>query len=321
MALIGFHASHEQAGPAQLLNDVRHAEAAGFQAAMCSDHFNPWTSRQGHSAHTWAWLGSALATTGLRFGTVTAPGQRYHPAILAQAAATLATMYPGRLWMATGTGENLNESITGEPWPPKDVRNQRLAESVDVMRRLFAGERVTHRGAIHVEDARLWDRPEEAPRILAPAVSTETAAWSAGWAEGLITVNQTEDKLRRVVDAYRDAGGAGPLALQLHLCWAPAESEAERIAHEQWAGNTVSPPVTWDLPTPEHFEAIAARTSPQEVRGSVVVSSDLAELTDRVAGLAALGFDEVYLHHVGQEQTAFIDAFGDHVLPHLAEAP
>ena len=137
MPRIGFHASHEQIPPSRLLAAVRAAEAAGFDAAMCSDHFSPWSERQGESGFAWSWLGAALEATSLSLGCVNAPGQRYHPAIIAQAAATLAEMYPGRFWVALGSGEASNEHITGAPWPDKATRNARLRECVDVMRALL----------------------------------------------------------------------------------------------------------------------------------------------------------------------------------------
>src|SRR5687768_7645613 len=150
MARIGLHCSHEQLPPSRLLRAVRRAQEAGFAAGMSSDHFSPWSERQGESGFAWSFLGAALAATQLPFGVVNAPGQRYHPAIVAQAAATLAEMFPGRLWIALGTGEASNEHITGDPWPPKEERNARLRECVDVMRALFAGEEVTHHGRVTV---------------------------------------------------------------------------------------------------------------------------------------------------------------------------
>ena len=209
MAAIGFHASHEQISPGQLLKDVQRAEEAGFDAAMCSDHIEPWSARQGHSGFAWSWLGAALATTGLRFGVVNAPGQRYHPAIIAHASATLASMFPGRFWMALGSGENMNEHITGDPWPQKDTRQRRLEECVDVIRRLHDGGEVTHHGLVTVEQARIWDVPEPRPQLIAPAVSVETARRSAAWADGLVTVNQPHGKLKEMLAAYRDNGGRG----------------------------------------------------------------------------------------------------------------
>ena len=154
MAAIGFHASHEQASPSELLHAVRAAEAAGFACAMCSDHFSPWSERQGESGFAWSWLGAALQATSLPFGVVNAPGQRYHPAVIAQAAATLCELFPGRFWLALGTGEFSNEHITGEPWPDKRTRNARLAECVAVIRALLAGEVVDHDGLVRVDRAR-----------------------------------------------------------------------------------------------------------------------------------------------------------------------
>src|SRR3954449_12813059 len=155
MPVIGFHSSHEQIHPAELLTAVRHAEEVGFTAAMCSDHIAPWNLDQGHSGFAWSWLGAALATTSLPFGVVNAPGQRYHPAIIAQAAATLAAMFPGRFWVALGSGENVNEHITGTRWPRKDVRDARLRECVAIIRALLAGEEVTHHGLVTVDRARI----------------------------------------------------------------------------------------------------------------------------------------------------------------------
>ena len=175
MTVIGFHASHEQIHPARLLRDVQAAEAAGFDAAMCSDHFGPWSERQGQSGYAWSWLGAALATTTLRFGVVTAPGQRYHPAVLAQKIGTLAAMFPGRFWAALGSGENSNEHITGDRWPRKDLRQRRLRECADVIRALLAGETVSHHGRVTVVQAKLYSRPAEPPPLLGGAVTEQTA--------------------------------------------------------------------------------------------------------------------------------------------------
>jgi G6PDH family F420-dependent oxidoreductase len=150
MVEFGFHCSHEQHSPADLLGYVKLAQEAGFEGAMCSDHFHLWSERQGQSGFAWSWLGSALEGTNLSFGTVSAPGQRYHLAIIAQAAATLEQMYPGRFWLAVGSGEALNESITGERWPDKAARDTRLRESVNVIRALWSGETVSHEGTVKV---------------------------------------------------------------------------------------------------------------------------------------------------------------------------
>jgi probable non-F420 flavinoid oxidoreductase len=319
MPRIGWHASHEQIPPSRLLRDARHAEEAGFEVGMSSDHFSPWSVRQGESGFAWSWLGAALATTGLPFRVVNAPGQRYHPAIVAQAIATLAEMFPERLWVCLGTGEASNEHVTGDRWPPKPLRNARLAECVAVIRALLAGEEVTHDGLVRVDRARLWTRPAVPPPLLGAAVTEETARWVGGWADGLATIHRPPDRLRRVTEAFREGGGEGkPMVLQAHVSWAPTEEEALLIAHDQWRTNLFGPPVCWDLEMVEHFDEAARHVRPEDVRAGVLVSSDPAQHVAWIEEAAALGFDEVNLHHVGQEQGPFIEAFGRHVLPALA---
>ncbi|MBB2911317.1 putative non-F420 flavinoid oxidoreductase [Streptosporangium becharense] len=317
MTTYGFHSSHEQIHPAELLKAVVRAEQAGFGAAMSSDHFSPWSERQGQSGFAWSWLGAALQATDLAFGVVNAPGQRYHPAIIAQAIGTLGAMYPGRFWAALGTGEASNEHITGDRWPRKDLRTRRLRECVDVIRALLAGEEVSHEGLVTVDRARLWTRPETPPKLVGAAVSPETARWCAEWADGLITVNAPADRLREVLGSYRDAGGRGKAALQVHLSWAETDEEATAIAHEQWRSNIFPPPVCWDLDTAELFDAVSAEVPPDRVARVVNVSFDLGRHAALLNEYAELGFEEIYLHHVGQEQSAFIDAFGAKVLPQL----
>jgi probable non-F420 flavinoid oxidoreductase len=309
------HCSHEQLPPSRLLRAIQRAEEAGFSAGMSSDHFAPWSARQGESGFAWSFLGAALAQTSLPFGVVNAPGQRYHPAIIAQAAATLCEMFPERLWIALGTGEAANEHITGERWPPKDVRTARLRECVDVMRALFAGEEVSCDGHVVVDRARLWTRPEVPPPLLCAAVSEKTARWGATWADGLATVNAPIEQLRRMLDAF---GSEGRKVLQVHLSWAPTDEEALRIAHDQWRTNVFEPPVCWDLEMAEAFDVASQFVRPEDVRAKVLVSSDLAQHLEWLRELATLGFDDIALHHVGQDLDPFIDAFGEHVLPELA---
>ncbi|MEE6271861.1 TIGR03885 family FMN-dependent LLM class oxidoreductase [Georgenia wangjunii] len=320
MTVIGYHASHEQIHPAQLLADVQLAEAAGFGAAMCSDHLEPWSERQGESGFAWSWLGAALATTNLRFGVVTAPGQRYHPTVVAHAAATLAAMFPGRFWAALGSGENLNEHVTGATWPRKDALQRRLEECADVIRRLLDGEVVSHDGLITLDRARLWTLPEITPPLIGAALSVATAERCATWADGLVTINAEPGHLRDMLAAYRDNGGRGPVILQVHLSWAPTEDEALAIAHDQWRSNVFAPPLMADMPTVAHFDAAAEHVRPEDVRESVLVSADPAQHAERLADLMSLGFDEVYLHHVGKVQRPFIETFAEHVLPELAGA-
>jgi probable non-F420 flavinoid oxidoreductase len=286
---------------------------------MSSDHFSPWSERQGESGFAWSFLGAALEATGLPFGVVNSPGQRYHPAIIAQAAATLAELFPGRLWVALGTGEASNEHITGDPWPTKSERNARLRECVDVMRALFAGQVVDHDGLVRVDRARLWTLPTEPPNLVGAAVSAETARWCGGWAEGLVTINQPRETLERVIAGFREGGGEGrPLYLQVHLSWAETEEEALSIAHDQWRTNVFSPPLCWDLETVEQFDLAATHVRPEDVRQSVLVSADLGRHLAWLRELAGLGFDQIYLHHVGRDLRPFIEAFGERVLPELA---
>ena len=319
MPLIGFHASHEQIDPRSLLAAVQAAEAAGFQAAMCSDHFSPWSVRQGKSGFAWSWLGAALQATSLSFGVVNAPGQRYHPAIIAQAAATLAQMFPDRFWVALGSGEAMNEHITGELWPVKSVRNARLGECVDIMRALFAGETVSHQGLVQVDRARLWTLPAMPPPLIGAAVSEATAAWVGGWADGLVTINQPRDKLERMIGAFRENGGEGkPLFLQIHVAYGRDEEAALAIAYDQWRTNVFPPSICWDLELPQMFEDAAQFVRPEDLEGPVLISADAEQFVDWLAEFAALGFERIYVHHVGKEQRAFIEVFGERVLPAFA---
>jgi probable non-F420 flavinoid oxidoreductase len=318
--LIGYHASHEQLPPSALLRCVIAAEAAGFQAAMCSDHFAPWSSRQGNSGFAWSWLGAALQATSLGFGVVNAPGQRYHPAIVAQAAATLSELFPGRFWLALGSGEASNEHITGDRWPAKAERRARLGEAVAVIRALLTGETVSHDGLVKVDRARLWTLPDRPPRLIGAAISAETARWVGGWADGLVTINQPHDRLRAVIDAFRSGGGEGrPLYLQVHLSWAADEDTALAVAHDQWSTNVFDPMLAMELDLPEQFEAAARFVTAEDVRSSVLVSADLGRHAAWLEEYAELGFDHLYLHEVGQaeHQQPFIDAFGSKVIPAL----
>ena len=269
---------------------------------MSSDHFSPWSARQGESGFAWSFLGAALATTGLPFGVVNAPGQRYHPAIIAQAIATLAQMFPGRFWAALGSGEASNERVTGEVWPRKDVRDRRLLECVTVIRRLLQGEEVSHEGLVHVNRARLWTLPQTSPDLVGPAVTPETATRHAAWADGLITVNQPRDTLRKVLGAYREAGGRGPARLQIHLSWAPTDDEALAIAHDQWRNNVFAPPVSWDIETVEAFDVIGEEVSPEHVRSPCASPAISASTPSGFNEYIAQGWDELYLHFVGQDK-------------------
>jgi len=321
---IGIHASHEQFPPDRLLRLMRLAEEVGFDAGMCSDHWAPWSEDQGQSGFAWSWLGAALATTTFSFGVVNAPGQRYHPAIIAQAVATLNVMYPQRLWIAVGSGQLLNEHITGERWPTKPERNRRLEASAQVMRRLWRGETVDHQDdLLSVSQARLWTRPAQEPTLVGAAVSPETAAFVAGWADALITVAQPPGRLDAVVDAFRSSGGAGkPMYLQVHVSWDPSEAQARERAARAWRQGCVPNSVLTELALPAQIADAAAHVPVEDVADAVRTSADLDQHAAWIEADFGRGFDAVYLHDVGPEQERFVETFGRVVLPNVrSQAP
>ena len=314
--MIGFHCSHEQHPPSALLRYAQRAAQAGFRHAMCSDHFAPWSHRQGHSGYTWSWLGAAMQATPMTFGTVCAPGQRYHPAVIAQAAATLAEMHPERFWLAVGSGEALNEAITGQPWPNKQARNDRLRESADLMRALWRGETVTTSRHVVAKDARLYVQPARPPLLLGAAISAETARWVGEWADGLATVAGPRDSMREVVDAFRETGGNKPMFLQVTLSFAPTEDEARNAAMDQWRQVVVGPEKLADLRSPTEFDRESANARADEVAERVRISGDIARHLDWLHEDAAMGFERIYLHNVARDHLErFIEVCARHVLP------
>ena len=317
---VGYHASHEQFTPSELLALVRHAEAAGFREAMCSDHLAPFSCRQGQSGFAWSWLGAALASTGMTFGTVNAPGQRYHPAIIAQAIATLCQMFEGRFWVALGTGQFINEQVTGSGWPSKRVRSERLLQCVGVIRAMLAGDTVEQCVDVTVSSARLYTLPSVPPHILGAAITPETAAWAATWADGLITVYQGEGRMQAVLESFRDAGGAGkPVFLQAQHAFAPTYEQALEGATREWAHSVLTSQVLTDLRYPEQIDDASALAKPEDVATRVRVSADPEQHLQWLQEYEALGFEAVYVHNVVRHQREFIDAFGRHVLPHFNE--
>lgn len=314
--MIGLHCSHEQHAPSALLRYAELGAQAGFVHAMCSDHFAPWSVRQGHAGYTWSWLGAALQATPMSFGTVCAPGQRYHPAIIAQAAATLAEMYPERLWLALGSGEALNESITGQPWPSKADRQARLRECADMMRALWAGEKVTMRGHVMAQDARLYVRAGATPLLIGAAISADTARWVGEWADGMVTVAGPRDDMREVVEAFRETGGGKPMFLQVALSFARTDEEALAAALDQWRQVAVEQEKLADLASPEAFDLESADALPSDIGAKVRVSSDVERHIAWLHEDAAMGFDRLYVHNVARDhQERFIDAWAEHVLP------
>lgn len=315
---IGYHASHEQFPPSRLVDVAQRAERAGFDAVLSSDHLTPWSERQGESGFAWTWLGALVATTAVPCGVVTAPGDRYHPAITAQAIATVAELAPGRFIPALGSGQAMNEHVTGAPWPVKATRNARLAECVDVIRRLLAGETVDHDGLVTVRSARVYTLPQQPPPLFAAALSPESAHAVASWADGLITVNAPEPRLRDVIEGFRAGGGAGkPVHLQVHLSWADTDDDARAQALDQWRANALPPSLNEELEVPAQFDAASRHVPADELEASVLMSADLGWHAETLARLAAIGIDRMYLHQVGTDQERFVDVFADKVLPRL----
>jgi probable non-F420 flavinoid oxidoreductase len=317
--VIGFHASHEQLGPDKLLAYVAEAVAAGFDGAMCSDHFYPWSEEQGQSGFAWSWLGAAMQATaeaGTPFGVVCAPGQRYHPAIIAQAAATLQVMFPDRFWLAIGSGQALNEHITGERWPSKPERNERLTECAGIIKALWAGETVNHRGHVVVEDARLYTRPARPPLLVGAAITPDTARLVGEWADALITVAQDDEALEKVVDAFRSTAGDKPCFLQVHLAYAENEDDARRAAYDQWRQNIHPSSVLTEVRTVEQMDSLGHTARLDDVDKAVRISSSIQRHIDWIAHDLER-FDAVYLHEAGPDQRRFIETFARDVLPAL----
>jgi probable non-F420 flavinoid oxidoreductase len=315
---VGYHASHEQFSPGDLLRLAQLAEKAGFHAAMCSDHIAPFSERQGDSGFAWSWLGAALATTNLSFGTVNAPGQRYHPAIVAQAAATLAQMFPGRFWLALGSGQFINEHVTGEGWPEKQRRNRRLLESARIIRALLRGDTVSHHGEVTIEQGCLWSLPDKPPQLFAAAITPETASWAADWSDGLITVYQPDGKLAEVLRAYRDSGGTGkPIKLQAQHAFAATEEDALAGAFDQWRQAILPSSVMADLRFPRQVDGASDLARREDVAHRVRVSADPRQHLEWLCEYRELGIEAAYVHNVTREQERFIEAFGSDVLPAL----
>jgi probable non-F420 flavinoid oxidoreductase len=319
VAIFGFHASHEQFSPGELLRFVRAAEEAGFDAAMSSDHFAPWSERQGQSGFAYAWIGAALAATSrLRFGMITVPGGwRYHPTIVAQAGATLREIFGERFaWFGFGSGEAMNEAVVGAGWPEKATRNARLRAGVEIARALWAGETVTRKAPIPVCEAKLWTLPSSPPLAAVAALTPETAEWAGGWADAMVTVNQPREKLQALIDAFRRGGGEGkPLLLQVHVSWAATEAEARANAWDQWRSNLLTPDQVETLRTPAEFAEATAGARPEDLDAAVRISSDAGRHVAWLEEDLAMGFSEVYFHNVGRNQAGFIEAFGANVLP------
>ena len=311
MSLICFHASHEQFSPSRLLKLAISAQEAGFEAIHSSDHFHPWSKRQGESGFSFAWLGAAMQATSIPFSVVCAPGQRYHPAIVAQAIATLAEMFPSRFDVELGTGEALNESIVAEPWPSKDDRCQRLEESVSVIRRLLNGEEVTHKGMVNVQQARLYTLPTISPLIYGAAISDESCAWVGSWADGLLTTADGVESAAKKIEIFRQNGGYNkPFNIQLCFSYATTMAEAEAGAYDQWRTNLIAPKKLANVSTTEQFDELAETITIEDVTEAVKPITTIADLLQWIAPYRELGASRIILHNIHPNQEHFIAEYG-----------
>lgn len=319
MVEIGYALSSEEHRPQALVEWARQAEAAGFSFAIISDHFHPWIDRQGQSPFVWAVLGGiAQVTERLRVGTgVTAPAPRYHPAIVAQAAATVSAMMPERFFLGVGTGEHLNEHIVGERWPAASVRRAMLAEAVEVIRKLWTGKLVTHHGIYFtVENARLYTLPDVLPPLVVAAAGPAAARLAGEIGDGLISVAPKPE----LVEAFREARGAAgqddrPRYGQMTVCWAPSEAAARKIAHEWWPNAGLKGEVTAELPLPHHFEQAVATVREEDVAESIICGPDPEQHIAGIRQFLDAGFDAVYVHQVGPDQTGFFRFYEAEILP------
>ncbi|HBY94412.1 MAG TPA: LLM class F420-dependent oxidoreductase [Chloroflexi bacterium] len=317
MIEIGYWLSSEEHGPNDLVRYARRAEEVGFTFAVISDHYHPWIDRQGQSPFAWSVIGGiAYATERLRLGTgVTCPTIRYHPAIIAQAAATAAAMMPGRFFLGLGTGENLNEHILGDRWPPADVRLDMLEEAVAVVRLLWQGGLQNHHGRYFtVENARIYTLPAELPPIMIAASGAQAAELAGRLGDGLISVAPDPD----TVDGFEAAGGAGkPRLGQFKVCWARDQDEARRVAATWWPIAGLKGALTTQLPVPTYFEQAASLVTEEDVAREIVSGPDPERYIASIREFADTGYDHVYLHQVGPDQEGFFQFYKRELLPRL----
>jgi coenzyme F420-dependent glucose-6-phosphate dehydrogenase len=315
---IGYALSSEEHRPLDLIRNAQRAEAAGFDFAMISDHFHPWIDKQGQSPFVWSVIGGIAATTErITIGTgVTALSQRIHPAILAQATATVADMLPGRFWFGVGTGENLNEHILGDPWPEHEERSAMLEEAIVLIRRLWEGKLTSHRGDYYdVSRARIYTIPEQLPPILVAASGPESAELAGTIGDGLITTAPERD----ILAAYARAGGGsgGPTVGQVSVCWARDEASARRTAFEWWPTGAIKGDSSQELALPSSFESLAEMVTEDQVAKTVVCGPDPEAFVARIQPYIDAGFDHVYLHQIGPDQAGFLDFAERELLPRL----
>ncbi|HEX5139478.1 MAG TPA: TIGR03557 family F420-dependent LLM class oxidoreductase [Dehalococcoidia bacterium] len=315
MIEIGIALSSEELGPDELVRDAAMAEDAGFAFAAISDHFHPWTSRQGQSPFVWAVLGGiASATNRLEVGTmVTCPTIRTHPAIVAQAAATTAAMMPGRFYLGLGSGENLNEHITGDVWPRAGVRIDMLEEAVEIIRRLWTGHNVSYDGAYFtLSNARIYTLPDELPPIYMAAAAPRAAHLAGRVGDGLITTSADGE----LVQAFSAEGNKGPKFGQLAVCIEKDDERALKLATELWPTSVLKGSFKQELALPKHFEEATSDVTRDQVAKEIICTKDVRQHVEAIQQFAESGFDRLYIRATGDFQL-FLDFYRDEVMPAL----
>lgn len=306
MTTWGYTLSSEEFGPRALVEQAQLAERSGFEFVTVSDHYHPWIGRQGESPFAWTTIGGvATGTTSIRVGTgVTCPIIRYHPAIVAQAAATSAALLDGRFFLGLGTGEWLNEHVSGERWPAADVRREMLAEAAGIIRRLWTGDTVDHRGRyFSVENARLFTLPQTDIPIIWAASGPESAEAAAEHADGLWATSPD----REIVDAYRNAGGRGHVYGQLTVCYAADAEQATKTALEAWPNAGVPGQLSQDLPTWSHFEQVSTLVTERQIAERIACGPDADTFVELAGKYIDAGFDHLHFHQVGPDQVGFLE--------------
>ena len=326
-AKIGYAAMLEQFGPQEVVGYSARAEAAGFDGVMAADHFQPWVPQQGHAPFVWNVLTALGERTKGDLGPgVTCPSFRFHPAIVAQAAATLEHMYPGRTWLGLGSGEALNEHVVGGYWPETPERIARMFEAIEIIRKLFQhrDREVKHDGKyFKLESTRLWTLPDPTPPIYIATAGPVTAKKTGMYADGLITVGAPEEKIEMIMEKCREGCvevGNSPsrfrFILQLHLSWAETDEQAMQNAMTEWPNGGMKFPKQ-DIKSPHDFAAMAKLVRPEDFKGRMLISSDPEAHRKEIQKFLDMGFDQVYLHNVGRNQDEGIAVFAREVLPGL----
>ena len=313
---LGYALSSEEQPPRALVSLARRAEQSGFEFALISDHFHPWIDRQGNASFVWAVIGAiAQATERLRLGTgVTCPIHRIHPAILAQASATAASLMPGRFFFGVGTGENLNEHVVGGEWPSPGVRLEMLEEAIRVLRLLWQGGMQSFHGRYFtVENAKIYNLPAEPVPLMIAASAEQSATMAGEHGDALISTAPQAD----IVERFHKAGTNGdrPVYGQLTVCWAKTEEDAKRIAHEAWPNAGIPGDLKWELPLPEHFESATKLVTPDTVAERVVCGPDPERHLEKIREFQEAGFDHVAVHQVGPDQEGFFRFYSESILP------